>query len=53
MNMQLKNLIYQISIENVDKQSDERNKINMIDDKDYNERYKIGENKEETLNTDI
>ena len=25
----------------------------MIDDKDSDERYQIGENKEETLNTDI
>ena len=51
--MQLEILRPQINIENNDKQSDERHQINMIDDKEYDERDHIGENKKETLNTDI
>ena len=53
LNMQLEILRPQINIENNDKQSDERHQINMIDDKEYDERDHIGENKKETLNTDI
>ena len=53
MNMQLENLRYQKNIENTVKEPVERNQINMIDDKESDERYKIGENKEDTLNTDI
>ena len=44
--MQLENLIPQINIDNNDKQYDERYQINMIDDKDSDKRYHIGENKE-------
>ena len=51
--MQLENLIPQRDIYKNDQQSDEKYHINMIDDKEYDERYQIGENKEETLNTDI
>ena len=50
--MQLENLISQRNINNIDKQSDGINQINIIDDKEYDERYQIGENKKETLNTD-
>ena len=51
--MQLENLIPQRDIYKNDQQSDEKYHINMIDDKEYDEIYQIGENKEETLNTDI
>ena len=51
--MQLEHLRPQINIENNDKQSDERYQINMIDDNEYDEKYHIGENKKDTLNTDI
>ena len=40
----------QINIENNDKQSDERNQVNMNDDMESDEINKIGENREETLN---
>ena len=53
LNMQLENLRPQRNIENNDKQSDERYQINIIDDKSYDAIDQIGENKEETLNTDI
>ena len=43
----------QRNIENNDKQFYERYQINMIDHKESDERYQIGENKEEILNTDI
>ena len=45
--------IPQRNIDNNDRQSDERYQINIIDEKQYEERDKIGENREETLNTDI
>ena len=51
--MQLEHLRPQRNIDNNDKVSDEIQHINMIDDRIYYERYHIGENKEETLNTDI
>ena len=51
--MQLENLRPQRNIDNNDKQSDKRYYINMIDDKESDEIYQIGENKEETLNIDI
>ena len=51
--MQLENLIPQRDIYKNDQQSDEKYHINMIDDKEYDKIYQIGENKEETLNTDI
>ena len=50
--MQLENLRPQINIENNDKKYDERYQINIIDDKESDERDHIGENKEGTLNTD-
>ena len=53
MNTKLEVFIYQINIENIDEQSDEINKMNMIYEKDYNKIYKIVENKEETSNIDI
>ena len=53
MNMQLENLIPQINIENNDKKTDEIYEIKMIDDTESDERYDIGANKEETLNTYI
>ena len=46
MNMQLENLILQKNIENNDKKTDERYQIVMINDSEYDERDKIGENKE-------
>ena len=51
--MQLENLRPQRNKENNDKKSDERYQINMINDKESDEIDQIGENKEETLNTDI
>ena len=51
--MQLENLRLQRNIDNNYKQSDERYQINIIDDKESDERDQIGENKEEILNTDI
>ena len=51
--MQLENLRPQLNIENNVKKYDEIYQINVIDDKESDERYHIGENKEETLNTDI
>ena len=53
LNMLLENLRPQRNIENNVKKSDERYQINLIDEKEYNERYQISENKEERLNTDI
>ena len=53
LNMQLEHLRPQINIDNLEKHYDERHQINMIDDKESDERDHIGENKEETLNTDI
>ena len=53
MNMQLKILRPQRNIENNYKQYDEIYQINMIDDKESNERYQISKNKKKTLNTDI
>ena len=43
MNVQLENFIPHRNIENNDKQSDEIYQINMIDDKESNERDHIGE----------
>ena len=51
--MQLENLTPQRKIENNDRQYDEIYQTNMIDNKEYDERYKISENKEEILNIDI
>ena len=51
--MQLENLRPQRNIENNDKQYDEINQKEMSDEKESDERNQIGENKEETLNTDI
>ena len=51
--MQLENLRPRIDKENIDKHSDERYQINMIDDKKSDERDQMGKNKKETLNTDI
>ena len=52
LNMQLENFRPQRNMENIDKQSDERNQINMIDDREYDDIDKIGRNEDETLNTD-
>ena len=51
--MQLENLRPQRNIENNGKKSDEIYQINMIDDKESDERDKIGKNKEETQDTYI
>ena len=53
LNMQLEHLRPHRNIENNNRKSDEIYQINIIDDKESNERYQISENKEETLNTDI
>ena len=53
LNMQLENLRPQINIENNDKKSDERYNRNVIYDKEYYERDRIGEDNEQTLNTYI
>ena len=53
MNKQLENLRSQRNMENNEKCFDEIYHINMIDYKEYNDRETLGENKEETLNTDI
>ena len=50
---QLRNSRSQRNIDNINKKSDERNQINIIDDKESDERYQTGENKDEMLNTDI
>ena len=52
MNMQLEILRSQRNIDNIDKQSDERNQIKIINDKDSDVRDQVGRNKEESLNTD-
>ena len=44
-NTQLENLKSQRNINNIDKHSDERYQINIIYDKEYDERYHIGENR--------
>ena len=46
MNKKQEIFIPHINIENDNKQSDERCQINMIYDKEYDERAKIDENKE-------
>ena len=48
-----KHLKSQKKIENIDKHSDERYQINMLDDKKSDERDQIDRNTAETLNTDI
>ena len=53
LNMQLENLRPQRNIENNGKKSDKIYQINMIDDKESDERDKIGKNKEETQDTYI
>ena len=53
LNMRPTSLRPQRNIENNDKQFYERYQINMIDHKESDERYQIGENKEEILNTNI
>ena len=39
--------------DNIEKESDEINRMDMSYEEESDERYKIGENKEDTLNTDI
>ena len=51
--MKLENLRLQRNIENNDKQSNKRYQINIIDDRESDEIYQIGENMEEKLNRDI
>ena len=51
--MQLEYLRPQRNIDNNDKKSDGIYQINIIDDKESDERDHIGENKEEKLNTYI
>ena len=41
------------NIYGIEKEYDETNQINIIDDKESDERYQINENEEEILNTDI
>ena len=53
LNTQLENLIPKRNIQNNDKYPDEINQINMIDEKESDERYQIGENKENKLSTFI
>ena len=53
MNMQLGNLRSQKNTENIDKKSDERNPINMIDEKISDERNYIYENDEDISTADI
>ena len=53
MNTRLENLRPQRYIDNNDKQYDEKYHINMIDDKESNERDHICDKNEETLNTYI
>ena len=43
LNMQLENLRLQRNIQNIGKQSDERYQKNMIDDKEYDEKYQFFE----------
>ena len=40
------------NIDNVEKESDERNRMDMIDDKEYDEKYQIGESKEGDLESE-
>ena len=49
--MQLETFWPQRNIENNDRQSDERYQINMIDDKESDGRYEIGENVNMKKNT--
>ena len=51
MNTQLENLISQRNINNIYKQPDEINQINIIDYKESDKRDKIGEKKEVISNT--
>ena len=44
MNIKLGNLRSQIDIESIDKYSDERNRLDIIDDKEFDERDQIREN---------
>ena len=53
MNMQLEKMISQRNIQDIDKQSYERNQINMIDEKVYDERNQIDENDEYISTDDI
>ena len=53
MKMQLGNLIFQRDIENIDKWYDEGNCIDMVYDKEYDERNWISENYEYTFTNDI
>ena len=51
--MRLESLISQRDIDNIDKEYNEINWIDMIDDNKYQERTKIGENDEDRPNDDI
>ena len=53
VNMQLEHLRPQRNIDNIVKKSDEIYKINMTDDMESDEGDEIGENKDETINTEI
>ena len=53
LNMQLEHLRPKRNIENNDQKYDKIYQINMTDEKECDERYNIGENKEETFNTYI
>ena len=51
--MQLGNLRSQINMDNIDKQYDERNQINIIDKNVSDERNQIGKNDEDISTDDI
>ena len=47
--MKLGNLGSKKNIDNIDKEYDERNRMDMIDNKESDERYHMGESKEDNL----
>ena len=51
--LKLETLIYKRYIYKIEQESDERNRINMIDDKESDERDQIVENREDRLTNDI
>ena len=51
--LKLGRLSFHKNIGNIEKESDERNCMDMSDDKDYNERDQISKNYEEKVNSDI
>ena len=53
MSWNLKKLSSQKNIDNIEKEYDERNRMDMSDDKECDEIYQIGENDEEMVTDDI